>query len=241
MRVEYHIHDGLGWVTLCNPPLNLLDQPAVGSRDSLAAFLADATLRAVMVRGQGRHFCAGADRQAMGALRRDPRFGDGVKQGRAWLDALRSAPVPVLALIRGSCLGAGLEIATACLFRLASENALLGSRDEESGPLFGGGGHVSPNSAEAPRLTRLVGAEEAKSLGLVDGVVPTRSLEAAGRNFVNRLTAHRSPELIRRVMESIHNGYRLPMRDALMRETDLFREAVRSAGWAWNGAAEATD
>ena len=64
-------------------------------------------------------------------------------------------------------------------------------------------------------------------MGLVDRVFPTGDVEDACASFLEGLTARRSPGLIRAVMASVHNGRRLPLREALRRETELFCKVIR--------------
>ena len=74
---------------------------------------------------------------------------------------------------------------------------------------------------------RMIRAPEAASLRLVDRAAPTRDLEPQAIAFLESLTEKRSPSLIRAVMTSIHNGRRLPLEQALRRETELFLKVAR--------------
>lgn len=226
----------LGWVTLSHPPRNTLTDPVFADAEALGAFLAEPTLRAVIVRGEGRHFSAGADLAALEEQKRDPEaLGLGLGRGKELLELLAFATVPVVAAIRGSCLGAGLEIALACHFRFAADGALLGFPEAEQGlvPGFGGtvfGGDAVPRRvlAELMLSARLVGAEEALALGLVQRVCRAGALEEQAAGFLEELTARRSPRLIRSVLEAVHNGRRLGREEALRRETELFCDVLRS-------------
>lgn len=236
MKISYERRGPMGWVTLSHSPKNTLTDPVFADADELRSFFAEPSLCAVVVQGEGKHFSAGADLPALAEQRRDPdALAKRLDAGKALLDVFSSATVPVLAAIRGSCLGAGLEIALACHFRFAATGALLGFPESEQGLMPGLGGTVLGSDA-APRrvLTelvlsgRLVGAPEALALGLVQRVCPTSELEQQAVGFLEELTERRSPVLIRAVMESIHNGRRLPRDDALRRETELFCRVLRN-------------
>lgn len=235
MHLEYTVDAQIGWITLSNPPYNTLTHPVFADVEDLRGFLETPSLKAAIVRGQGRHFCGGAEIDALKDHLRDPgRLGEWLAQGKALLEAISFATIPVLALVTGSCLGAGLEIALACHFRFAAQSAMFGFPEAEHGVMPGFGGTILAQGA-ARRQTvielilsgRMIRAEEALSLGLIDRVVPAKELEAAGADFLRSLTARRQATLIRAVMASIHNGRRLSLEDALRRETELFCKVAR--------------
>ncbi len=235
MELLYRVDGGIGEITLSNPPYNTMLRPRFEDRERLAEFLARPELKAVIVKGDGRHFCAGANLDELERLRQDPEgLALELDDGRSLIETLTYATVPMLALIRGSCLGAGLELAVACHFRLASENAMLGFPESSLGLLPGLGGTVL--APEALRRStaidllvsgRMVTAEEARSLGLVHRVVPTPGLEAEGRAFLAELVERRPAYVIRAVMEAIHNARRLPPDEALREEGKLFLQVAR--------------
>jgi enoyl-CoA hydratase len=235
MKILYERRGPIGWVTLSHPPRNTLTDPVFADTAELGAFLAEPSLRAVVVQGKGRHFSAGADLTALSEQRGNPDgLGVRLNAGKALLEVLSYATVPVLAAIRGSCLGAGLEIALACHFRFAAAGALLGFPESEQGLMPGLGGTVLGADAVPRRILaelvisgRMVGAEEALALGLVQQVCPAPELESQATAFLEELTAKRSPSLIRAVLEAVHNGRRLPRDAALRRETELFCQVLR--------------
>lgn len=238
MNILYERRGPLGWVTLSHPPRNTLTDPVFADAGELGGFLSESSLRAVIVRGAGRHFSAGADLGALEDQRQDPEaLGRRLDAGKKLLKALSFATVPVLAAIRGSCLGAGLEIALACHFRFAAEGSLLGFPEAEKGvmPGFGGtvlGADVAPRRvlAELMLSGRMVGAPEALEMGLVQRICAAPELEPQAVGFLEELTARRSPRLIRAVMEAIHNGRVLARDEALRRETELFCQVLRAGG-----------
>lgn len=145
----------------------------------------DADLRALVLTGAGeRAFIGGADIKEMVGL--DPA------RARAFITALhgvckrlRTLPVPVIARIRGYCLGGGLEVAACCDMRVAGDDATFGMPEVKVG---------IPSVIEAAVLPRLVGigkaremvltgatfgAQEALAIGLVERVVPPAELDAA--------------------------------------------------------------
>jgi 3-hydroxyacyl-CoA dehydrogenase len=186
-KVHYRVEERVALLTIDNPPVNALSQPvraALG--DGLARALADETVDAVVVTAAGRTFPAGADLSEFGRPPGEPRLPD-------LLARIEAAPKPVVAAIHGSALGGGLELALACHYRLASEEARLGLPEVTLGLVPGAGGTQRlPRLAGAPFALDLmlkgrpVSADEAAEAGLVDGVVEG-DLESAALAFAQSL------------------------------------------------------
>jgi enoyl-CoA hydratase/carnithine racemase len=139
----------------------------------------DATVRAIVLAGEGTHFAAGADLREWGPRASAAAARSLAKLGRQALEALRSAGVPLIAAVEGDALGGGCELATACDLRILSEGARL--------HWVHGSMAVTTAWGTAERLVRLVGpsratrwlllgervdAAEAREAGLADAVVP---------------------------------------------------------------------
>ena len=235
MTVHLRHHGDLGHVVLDHPPANALQDPVFVDPSRLAAFLATPGLRGVVVTGAGRHFCGGADLEALRQRLPDAAsLSAALDRGKALLALLSDAPVPVVAAVRGQCLGAGLEIALACHARVAADGAMVGFPEVSLGLLPGLGGTVGDGEPLSRRARldlvlsgRLVGAEEARGLGLVDRVVPSGEVAEAAEALLRTWTDGRSPLLVRSVLEALRNARRLPRSEALRRETELFLALAR--------------
>ena len=113
-----------------------LDRPAKRNAVNLAMWEAipgvldeilAASPRAVVVRGTGGHFCAGADITGLGTSLADAGVPGGYREVNARAeDALVAFPLPVIAVIEGNCIGGGWQIASACDLRVAGASTLLG-------------------------------------------------------------------------------------------------------------------
>jgi enoyl-CoA hydratase/carnithine racemase len=179
---------GVVLVRLNRPPMNSLSQAMLAALGNVAIGLAaDAGVKAVVVAGSDRAFAAGADIN---------EFSDqaaAAKIGRAFrdaFDAVEAIPRPVIAAVRGYALGGGLELAMACDLRVASEKARVGQPEILLGIIPGAGGTqrlpdlVGP--ARAKELVwsgRMVRADEAHAMGLVDKVVPDDEVEHAALHW----------------------------------------------------------
>lgn len=237
MQFHYDKSGCLGRITLVNPPYGAIQHPVFADILELKEFFADPGLKAVTVKGKGRHFCSGADPDSFKEL-----FGDtealagALAQGRVLLDALCQAPLPVMAIICGSCLGGGLELALACHFRFAASSSMLGFPECVHGLMPGMGGTIVTQRLvgrgqlmELILNGRMIGAEEALNLGLVDHVTSVKTVEEEALRFLDALTAKHSTTLIRTVMQSINNGFTMKTEDALVEETRLFCQLATAA------------
>jgi methylglutaconyl-CoA hydratase len=182
----------------------ILNRPAVNNayngdfiQDLLAAIDAiDKTpgLRAVVVKGSGKHFQAGADLNWINAVRVSS-LEENIRVSGATAEAvqrLNLAPVPTVALVQGACFGGGTGIVAACDVVIAADNAIFSIAEVRWGLTAA---IIIPqlNDAISVRQVRryaLTGerfdAQEARRIGLVHQVVPLAELEAAGARVVDQ-------------------------------------------------------
>jgi 3-hydroxyacyl-CoA dehydrogenase len=169
--VNYENKDGVGVITIDNPPLNVLSRKV---RDGLMAAVwqaaSDGEASAVVVTGAGPNFTAGADITEFGA----PFKGEDLNDICAAIEDLLK---PVVAAMHGASVGGGLEIALACHYRVASRDARIGLPEVKLGLLPGGGG--------TQRLPRLAGARAA--LDLIISGDPISAAEAKAAGFVDEI------------------------------------------------------
>jgi len=234
MKLEYEKNENIGEITLTNPPYNTLTTPVFENFEVLKKFLDNKQFKAITIKGKGRNFCAGAD---LNKIREQSKNRDAFKnlltKGKELLSLIANASIPIIAMINGSCLGAGLEIALACHFRICSENAMLGFPESTYGLMTGFGGTVfSTHFTNRQNLIslilsgKLINGTEAKEIGLCSYCYPKKELEKQTYNFIYKLTQNRSHKLIRAIITSINNNYHLSKKEALAEETRLFLECV---------------
>jgi enoyl-CoA hydratase/carnithine racemase len=155
-----------------------------------------AQTRAVVISGEGEHFCAGLDLSEL--VEHD--IGEGVQHSRMWhaaFDAVQFGRVPVVAALHGAVVGGGLELASACHIRVAEDSAYFGLPEGQRGIFVGGGGSVRiPRLIGVSRMTdlmltgRVYDADEGFNAGLVqyrvrDGEGLAKAIELAQRMATN--------------------------------------------------------
>jgi enoyl-CoA hydratase/carnithine racemase len=189
---------------LVNPPLNLVTRELTEQlHDALAQLAGADDVRAVVVSGRGeRAFCAGSHIGEFEGLR------GRVAEGKLLLEKLvyrqlAELPMPTIAAIEGDALGGGLELALCCDVRVASARARLGMPEVRLAVLPGSGGTqrlprvVGPARAKELILTgRIISAEQAERIGLVNQVVPAGEAMAAADAVAAEIAA-RGPLAVR--------------------------------------------
>jgi enoyl-CoA hydratase/carnithine racemase len=181
---------------------------------------ADARLRVIVLTGAGdRSFIGGANISEMATFERH-NAKEGPSLTHRVCDAIRRAPVPVLARINGYCFGAGLEIAASCDMRAAVDTARFGMPEV----LFG-----IPSGMEACLLPQLIGwgktrelvftgrhisAQEAADWRLVERLVAADQLDAAVEEWVAAIVAA-GPQAIRAQKELLRDWERMSIADSV--------------------------
>jgi enoyl-CoA hydratase len=195
-HVTRHDADGLCTLTLQRPEkLNALDTAAFQELDAHLAALQqdDGTVGCVVLRGAGKGFCAGADLAALAeALAKVP---PGYKPGV--IERLAALEQPVIAAVHGVCFTGGLELALACDFIVADASARFADTHGKWG-LVGAWGmsqrlprRIGLPAAKRMMMTaRVIEAEEAKAIGLVDLLAPAGQLDDVLGGFVAELLAN---------------------------------------------------
>jgi enoyl-CoA hydratase/carnithine racemase len=145
---------------------------AIGQRfDELPA-----TTKAVVIDGQGEHFCAGLDLSSL----KEMDAVDGVHHSRSWhkvLTAIEFGRVPIVAAMHGAVVGGGLELATSCHIRVADETTFFALPEGSRGIFVGGGGSV--------RITKLVGAQTVMDMMMTGRVY--KAAEGVAKGFAQYL------------------------------------------------------
>ena len=229
--------EGIALVTINRPDkLNALNDAVISELGEVAALIAqDSTIRAAILTGAGpKAFVAGADISELA----------GCDAGRAHVLSAKGSHIfrrfelshkPVVAAVNGFALGGGCELAMACHFRIASENARFGQPEVKLGVLPGYGGSV--------RLPRLVGrgralellmsaamidAQEAWRIGLVNRVVPAEQLIPECEKLL-RAILDNAPLAVAACLQMVDTQEELTLDEALALESRRFGELAGTA------------
>lgn len=207
--VLVEIEAGIATVTLNRPEkLNALDRDLCADLlEALRMLAASDAVRVILITGAGRGFCAGAD---LGVLAEDGAAL--VAAGKEVALTIRSAPKPVLAVVNGAAAGGGANLALACDYRLASDQASIGQVFHTLGlcPDWGGSFFLPrlvgvSKALELVWSARMVPAAEALALGLFDRVIPHDRLAAEARALA-ALWASQPPLAVRKAKEALYQS-----------------------------------
>ena len=233
------LDDGVLTLTLSNPGARNAFTQKIGTQ--LAARLREAAedpaVRVVVLTGDGDHFCGGADVKTLGNI--DPDNALEVRWGDdpLWKDLeqrshrirrnsdigllLHTMGKPTIAMVRGAAAGAGLSLAVACDFRVASETAVFTTAFARIGVSGDTGASyfllklLGPTKArELMFLSEKVAAVEALTMGLVSRVVPDADLERETLAFALKL-AQSAPIALRHIKHNLLAAERMSLEDAL--------------------------
>lgn len=231
------IEHAVAIVTLNRPRvLNAIDaQMARGLADAIAQVERDGTARALLLRGEGRAFCAGGDVARF--LEGDPTSAIEaiIDPLHAALRALDTLKLPTLAAVQGPAAGAGFSLAMACDLCIAADDVVFTMAYSRIG--------ASPDGSATYRLPRLVGerkalelallaesvhAPDALALGLVNRVVPAAELANEALSLARRL-AHGPTTAYARIKHLIGNSHSNDLSTQLDLEREAFLAGTRTA------------
>jgi enoyl-CoA hydratase/carnithine racemase len=234
--VKLAVEDRVAILTIDHPPANALNSPTMADLNSaIDKVAADPNVKAVIITGAGQFaFVAGADINEIAALKTPEQAKEVVLMGQGILNKIEALKKPVICAINAVCLGGGNELAMACHFRIAADNARFGQPEMNLGIIPGFGG--------TQRLPRIVGkskaleliitgdmitAQEAYRLGLVNKVVPAGEVVKAAKDLAKKILS-KGQVAVRLAMESVDEGLKVSLKDGLLIEADKFAEVMKS-------------
>ncbi len=236
MPVLLDYEQDIAFLTLSRPEaLNALNRQTLQEISTALDEVAQSKARALVLLGaHDKAFCAGADITEL--LDSDARHNHELARfGQLTFAKLDGLCIPSVAVIHGYAFGGGLELAMACMFRVATPQARLGLPEVKLGLIPGYGG--------TQRLPRLVGesraleiimsgrtieATEAERIGLVNRVVASDHPRSIGAAFVRPFIGY-SLCALRYGSEAVRRGSSLSLLDGLCFEADMFALAFESA------------
>jgi len=235
MSYSQTVVGSVGWLTMDRPAaMNSLNREmATGLTAQLNAWCNEDAVRVVVLTGNGRAFCAGAD-LIEAAEPPCPEKREFLELIVEFFDTLRAFPKPVIAAVNGIALAGGLEVVLACDLVLAADSARLGDAHSNFGVFPGAGGAaILPRKvpANVARYLLFTGdsmsAAELKLHGLVNEVLPDSELKPRAQALADRL-AKKSPLVLARMKRVANEAADKTAADALRHELLELRNHQRS-------------
>ena len=224
MTLKIGLSDGIATLMLDHPPLNVLTLALVRQiRQTLADLAKERELRAVLLAAEGRHFSAGAD-----VGEHLPPVGrEMIPEFMETLEALASFASPVIAAVRGRCLGGGFELVQCADVIVAGESASFGQPEIVLGVTAPAACALLPRRATPGTAAELlfsgdvIPARQAADLGLVQRVVPDGEVESEARALAQRFARH-SASTLRATKRTLLAAAERPRADALRTATAIY-------------------
>lgn len=198
MSVTVDLADGIGTITLSHPPLNILTRQLLKElRGRLEKLGAASDLRVLLLAAEGKHFSAGAD---VGE-HLPPEFEQMIPEFLDTIRALASFPLPVIAAVRGRCMGGGFELVQAADIVIAGESALFGQPEIVLGVCAPAACVLLPSRASHAVAAEILftgdplTADQAAEAGIVRRVVPDAVIEEEAMRLALRIARHSAAAL----------------------------------------------
>lgn len=223
VRLE-RLPGGVAKVVLNRPRLNMINAQVLDGLDSIVAEIsADASVRAVVVTGEGPVFCAGADLSQF--FSNSVAFMEFAKRGARTMRKISEMPKITIAVLKGYALGGGLELALSCDVRVATEDAEVGFPELNRG--------LVPAWSGSQRLTKLLGISQASfmiltservtgkrayEIGLVNRLVKAEDPDGAAVKYATELASSQAPVAVRLAKTLLNKGGEASMDDGLEME-----------------------
>ena len=228
--VILEIRDSIAIITLDEPPRNTMTLSLLDTFSHHVSTIREAPdVRALVIRSNGKHFCAGAElkggmpgrEQALGGVQGSAEQLRSVY--RPFLDLI-GLPIPTIAAVQGSAVGGGLGLAVSCDFRIASQSSQFLAPFAQLGIHPGMGlTHLLPRligpsrAMEMLLMGRAIPAKEALQWGLVSSVVSDQELHSEAFRWASML-AEKAPAVVRWSKKCIHQSVDLDPAKAADRE-----------------------
>ncbi|MHB8918921.1 MAG: enoyl-CoA hydratase/isomerase family protein [Desulfocucumaceae bacterium] len=232
MIISTLLENGVLYLLLDNPPANALSVELLKQLDTVVKdAMSDEKVRILVVSGMGdKFFSAGADVNDISEAGTIAEIPEVIKNGQQVFNRIARSDKPVIACINGTSLGGGLELAMACHIRVCSKAARLGLPEINFGliPSFGG-------SQRMPRLIgfsrglemiltgRIIGAEEAYAVGLVDRITPPDELRQTVKELAESI-ASRNALTLKNDLRLIREGLQHSLEEGLKLELELMQD-----------------
>jgi len=224
------LDNGIFTITINRPDkMNALNKDVINELGlAIDEVYNNADIKTVMITGAGeKAFVAGADISEFSALDKDGGAALARKGADRVFNRIENCPKPIVAAVNGFALGGGCELAMSCHFRVASEGAKFGQPEVNLGLIPGYGGTQrltrligKGKSMELMMTGDMIGAEDAKALGLVNHVFPAAELIAKTGDILKKIQT-KAPVAVAHVIALVNDAANCTP-DGFNREISLF-------------------
>ncbi|MDC3412584.1 enoyl-CoA hydratase [Aquibacillus sp. 3ASR75-11] len=235
--LNYEMSNHVATITLNSPPANALSSTIMqGLSDILDQIEKDPSIKAIVLKGEGKFFSAGADIKEFTTLQQSSDYQSLAKKGQDLFNRVENFHIPIIASIHGAALGGGLELAMACHIRIVTETAKLGLPELTLG--------IIPGFAGTQRLPQYVGTAKAYEMillgepitgkqaadwGLANTATSEDELAATTQLLAQKITEKSGPS-IRHVMELIPYAKSAQFQIGVEKEAEAFGKIFGSKG-----------
>jgi enoyl-CoA hydratase/carnithine racemase len=238
-NIIFEVNNSVGSLRLNRPgSLNSLTPNLLDEFESALQFVAkDKSIKALVIAGEGRSFCTGADLKVVSQLfDRWPEYVEFLYRLTEVFRSLEELPIPTIAQVQGHAIAGGLELLLCCDLTVAAEDAKIGDQHTNFGLIAGAGG--------IPRLVRRIGKQsaldilysgrwlsgtEAAAKGIVLTAVPEVKLGDAVAEITDRLV-HKSRRSFTAIKRVVRAGEDVPLIAALNEERAALLEYFSTSG-----------
>lgn len=239
-NILYDVSEGIATITLNRPDKLNAYTTEMGEEvyEAFSRARSDDAVRVVILTGAGRGFCAGVDlehlkaHQSGGNASKGPKLGEEAFLKKLPLELI-DFPKPVIVAMNGAAIGVGMTMALPCDVRIAAAGAKLGLTFAKLGILPGlGSTHLLPRlvgmakALELVLTAKVIRAEEALAIGLVNQVVPAEQVVPAAREMALQMAACK-PEVLAAAKRALRYGAGASMAEAMKNEQERSTELRR--------------
>ncbi|HLR65064.1 MAG TPA: enoyl-CoA hydratase [Pseudogracilibacillus sp.] len=227
LKMDHHI----AVLTIESPPANALSSKLIQAiNDQLTKIEEDASIKAVILRGEGRFFSAGADIKEFTDLQSADDYAALAKIGQKVFARMENFHIPIIAAIHGAALGGGLELAMGCHMRIVSEDAKIGLPEMSLGiiPGFAGTQRLPhyvgiPKAYEIILTAEPISGKEAYQYGLANHVVQEEAVFEKAKEVAEKIASKSGPA-IHRVMKLVPYAKSSQFDEGVEKEAEYFGE-----------------
>ena len=229
-HIRFDVRDQTATLTLARPPLNIMNMALMEEMVQALESLKDRKhLRALVIRAEGKMFCAGAAVEDHVGETTEPF----IKLFHQVFRSMLKVPCPTVAVVEGACLGGGLELVTFCDLVVASENAKFGQPEINLAVFAPVSAVIFPRLMSYNRMMELmligepISARQAYDWGLVNRLVPPDQVEEALNELLQKLTS-KSAAALRANLMAVRAAAAEPFETAIDRVEKVYLDHIYS-------------